>query len=156
MPYLGLMFLHVSLMFLATALAVGPIVVFVLILRVGDRETVRRAFDFAEPIARAAGVLYGLGVVLGVVTALSGGIDLTSAWLVTAYPLVALLIVNGLFAERWMKQVERAAGESAADVGGAALLETWRRSRTPLWSLGATIAITLGIVFVMVVKPILF
>lgn len=155
MPYLGLMFLHVSLMFLATAFAVGPILVFVLILRTGDTQTVRRAFSLSEPIARAGGVLYGLGILFGVLTALNGGIDLTSGWLVTAYPLIGLLAANGLYAERWMSQVERAAEGSAADAQSA-LLEGWRRSMTPLWSLGAAIAITLSIVFVMVVKPILF
>jgi uncharacterized membrane protein len=154
MPYLVLTFVHVGSMFLATAFAVGPILVLVLVLRTGDAQTVHRAFSFAEPIARAGGILYGLGILFGVFTALNGGIDLTSGWLVTAYPLVGLLAANGLYAERWMGQVERAAERSVVDVDSAAL-ETWRRSRTPLWSLGATIAITLVIVFVMVVKPVL-
>jgi hypothetical protein len=84
MPYLVLMFVHVGSMFLATAIAVGPILVLVLILRTGDTETVRRAFSLSEPIARAGGVLYGLGILFGVLTALNGGIDLTWGWLVPA------------------------------------------------------------------------
>ncbi len=66
MTYLVLKFLHVGSMFLATALAVGPIVVFVLILRSGDAATIRRVFQFAEPVSRAGGVAYGLGVVFGI------------------------------------------------------------------------------------------
>lgn len=54
MPYLVLMFVHVGSMFLATAIAVGPILVLVLILRTGDAQTVHRAFGLAEPIARRA------------------------------------------------------------------------------------------------------
>ena len=43
MTYLELKFLHVGSMFLATALAIGPIALYVLILRTGDANTIRRA-----------------------------------------------------------------------------------------------------------------
>ena len=155
MTYLVLKFLHVGSMFLATALAVGPIVVFVLILRSGDAGAIRRAFRFAQPLSRAGGVLYGLGILSGVVTALNGSIALTTPWLVTAYLLIVLLIVSNLYADRWMTKVAEAAEASDAGVASAEL-EAWRRSSAPIWSLCAAVLITLAIVFVMVVKPTLF
>jgi uncharacterized membrane protein len=150
--YLVLKFLHVGSMFLGTALAIGPIALFVLILRTGDAHAIRRAFRFAEPLSRAGGIFYGLGVVFGVVTALNGGIDLTAPWLVTAYALLVGLVVTNLFADRWMRRVHVAA-EAASDGTGSPALDGWRRSSRPVWSLVASALLTLGLVFTMVVKP---
>jgi hypothetical protein len=150
--YLVLKFLHVGSMFLGTALAIGPIALFVLILRTGDGHAIRRAFRFAEPLSRAGGIFYGLGVVFGVVTALNGGIDLTAPWLVTAYALLVGLVVTNLYADRWMKRVHVAA-DATGEETGAAELDTWRRSSRPVWSLVAAALLTLGLVFTMVVKP---
>jgi hypothetical protein len=155
MTYLVLKFVHVGSMFLATALAIGPIIVFVLILRSGDIGTIRRAFRFAGPLSRVGGVFYGLGVVFGIVTALNGGIALTTSWLVTAYGLLSLLIVTNLDADRWMKAVHSAAEATSGDTRSPEL-DRWRGSARPVWSLAAAIAITLALVFTMVVKPTLF
>jgi uncharacterized membrane protein len=155
MMYLVLKFLHVGSMFLGTALAIGPIALFVLILRTGDAHAIRRAFRFAEPLSRAGGVFYGLGVIFGVITALNGGIDLTAPWLVTAYALLVGLIVTNLYADRWMKRVHVAA-EAASEETGATNLNVWRRASGPIWSLGVASMLTLALVFVMVVKPTLF
>lgn len=152
MTYLVLKFGHVGSMFVATALAVGPIVILVLILRTGDVATIRRAFRFAEPLSRAGGVMYGLGVVFGILTAVNGSVDLTAGWLLMAYGLLALLIVTNLYADRWMARVHAAAGAST-DLEPSPELDRWRRSPRPVWSLAAAIAITLALVFVMVVKP---
>lgn len=152
MTYLVLKFLHVGSMFMATALAVGPIVVFVLILRTGEVGTIRRAFRFAEPLSRTGGILYGLGVVFGIATALSGSINVTASWLLLAYGLLALLIVTNLYADRWMAKVH-AAAQASADGEPSPELAQWRASARPSWTLAVAIAVTLGLVFVMVVKP---
>jgi len=152
MTYLVLKFLHVGSMFLGTALAIGPIALFVLILRTGDAAVTARAFRFAQPLSRAGGVCYGLGVVFGIATALNGGIDLAAPWLVTAYALLVGLIVANLSADRWMRRVHAAAATAVEQPGGQEL-EDWRRATGPLWSLVATITLTLALVFVMVVKP---
>ena len=92
--------------------------------------------------------MYGLGILFGVLAALTGAINLTARWLLTAYVLVVLLGVNGLLAERWIGQVERAAeGSQTAD------LERLIRARSPIVSLTLMIGLTLSIIFVMVVKP---
>ena len=135
MTYLDLKFLHVGSMFLATALAIGPIALYVLILRTGDANTIRRAFGFAQPLSRVGGIAYGLGVVFGILTALNGGVDLTASWLVTAYALLVGLIVSNLYADRWMHAVHGAA-EAAVDRSPAAELDAWRDSSRPIWSMG--------------------
>jgi uncharacterized membrane protein len=152
MPYTFLMFLHVGSMFLATSLAVGPVALFVLILRTGDVPLIRRSFRFAAPLSRFGGVFYGLGVIFGIGTALNGGIPLTSQWLLTAYVLLILLVGANLYADHWMKEVAEAAVVSESNDAGP-VLASWVRSRRPVMSLAATAAITLAIVFVMVVKP---
>ena len=152
MTYLVLKFLHVGSMFLGTALAIGPIALFVLILRTGDANAIRRAFRFAEPLSRSGGVFYGVGVVFGIVTALNGGIDLTTSWLLFAYALLVGLVVTNLYADRWMKRVHLAS-EAANEDTSSAELDRWRVSSGPIWSLAAAATLTLGLVFVMVVKP---
>jgi uncharacterized membrane protein len=152
MIYLFFKFLHVGSMFLATALAVGPIVVLVLILRTGDVATIRRTFRFAEPLSRAGGIFYGLGVIFGIGTALNGAIDLTAGWLLIAYGLLVLLVATNLYADRWMRQVNVAA-QAVSGAESSPELDGWRRSQAPIWSLASAIAITLALVFVMVVKP---
>ncbi len=152
MTFLLPKFLHIGSMFLATALAVGPLVVFTLILRTGDAHAIRRVFQFTEPVGRAVGICYGLGTLFGIIAALTGSIDLTARWLLTAYVIVVLLRVNGLYAERWMRKVKAATAFSAGS-NLEAELATWQRSMVPLWSIAAAVGLTLAVVFVMVVKP---
>jgi hypothetical protein len=149
--FLLLKWLHIGSMFLATALAVGPFVVLYLVARTGDLPSIRRAFSFSTPIGRIGGAMYGLGIVLGALAALTGAIDLTAKWLLTAYILVVLLGVNGLLAERWMQRVQ-----AAAEAGGSGEVERLTQDRSAVTLLTVMVGVTLAIIFVMVVKPTLF
>ncbi len=146
MPFLFVKFLHIGAMFVATALAVGPAVMLYLVARNGETTSIRRAFGFAAPLFRAAGISYGLGILFGAVAALTGAIDLADGWLLTAYVLVAVLIVTNLGFERWTRRIDAAAGDHR-------LLERTVQERAPLYSVTAMVLLTLAIVFVMVVKP---
>jgi hypothetical protein len=151
MSYNVLKFLHVGSMFIATALAIGPITLLVLVLRSGDLGAIRRAFQYAESLSRAGGIAYGLGVIFGILTAINGGISLTTPWLVTAYILLGALVANNLFADHWIQSVRRDShgpgGTESAD------LARWVRSAGPVLSLAAALVLSLALVFVMVVKP---
>jgi uncharacterized membrane protein len=140
--------LHIGSMFMATALAVGPLVVMYLVARTQDVAAIARTFSFSTSIGRIGGVMYGLGILFGVMAALSGALDLTAPWLLTAYVLVILLGVNGVLAERWIGQVER-----AAEASQTADLQRLAHARSPIVSLTIMIGLTLAIIFVMVVKP---
>jgi hypothetical protein len=143
--------LHIGSMFMATALAVGPLVVMYLVARFQDAPAIARTFSFSTSIGRVGGAFYGLGILFGALAALNGSIDLTARWLLTAYVLVIILGVNGLLAERWIGQVER-----AAEASQTFDLEHLVRARSPIVSLTIMIGLTIAIIFVMVVKPTLF
>jgi uncharacterized membrane protein len=143
--------LHIGAMFMATALAVGPFVVLYLVARSGDLWSIRRAFSFSTTIGRIGGAMYGLGILFGIVAALTGAIDLTAKWLLTAYALVLLLGVNGLLAERWMGRVH-----AAAEAGGSDEVERLVRAPSVVTLLTIMVVVTLAIIFVMVAKPTLF
>jgi hypothetical protein len=153
MPYLLLKFLHVGSMFLATALAVGPSVLLYLVARSGNLDAIRRAFGHVTAVFRAAGALYGLGLLFGFLAALNGELDLTASWLVAAYVLVGILIVFNLWFERWTRRVETAAED---DAPGSTELPLVTGSRVPIYALAGMVTISLLLVFVMVVKPALF
>jgi hypothetical protein len=154
MTFLVLKFLHVGSMFLATALAVGPAVLLYLIARSGDVGAIRRAFGHATAVFRVGGAFYGLGLLFGFAAALTGQLDLTQSWLVTAYVLVGVLIATNLVFERWTRRIEEGVGTSEQEP--SAELPEVIRARAPLYSLAAMVTLTLMIVFVMVVKPTIF
>jgi hypothetical protein len=143
--------LHIGAMFMATALAVGPFIVLYLVARSGDLPSIRRAFSFSTTIGRIGGAMYGLGILFGAAAALTGVIDLTAKWLLTAYVLVVFLGINGLLAERWMGRVH-----AAAEAGGSDEVERLVRAPSAVSLLTIMVVVTLAVIFVMVVKPTLF
>ena len=151
MDFLMLKWLHIGSMFMATALAVGPFVVLYLVARTDDLPLIRRTFSFSTTIGRVGGAMYGLGILFGVVAALTGTIDLTAKWLLTVYVLVVVLGVNGLLAERWMGRVH-----AAAEAGASDDVHRLVRSPSAVTLLTIMVVVTLAIIFVMVVKPTLF
>jgi len=146
--FLVLKWLHIGAMFMATALAVGPFVVLYLVARTGDLLSIRRTFSFSTTIGRIGGAMYGLGILFGIVAALTGAIDLTQKWLLTAYVLVVVLGVNGLLAERWMGRVH-----AAAEADGSDDVHRLVRSPSAVTLLSVMVVVTLAVIFVMVVKP---
>jgi uncharacterized membrane protein len=146
-----LKFLHISAMFAATSLAVGPIVVYYLIARTGDAGALKTAMKFDEALERTAGGFYGLGILFGVAAALSGSLDLTSPWLLAAYALVVLLIANNLYLSFRMRALREGASS-----GNTVALGTLSRARALTASITALGLITLALVYTMVAKPSLF
>ena len=149
--FVFLKFLHVSAMFAATSLAVGPIVVYYLVARSGDANALKTAMKFDEALERTAGGFYGLGILLGAAAALSGSLDLTAPWLLTAYALVVLLIVNNLYLSLRMRALKEVATSGNGAVLGA--LSRTRDLTASIVTLGLT---TLALVYTMVAKPTLF
>lgn len=144
-------FLHISAMFTATSLAVGPIVVYYLVARTGDASALKTAMRFDQALERIAGGFYGLGLLLGVAATLTGSLDLAAPWLLTAYALVVLLIVNNLHLSLRMRALKEAASS-----GNSADLRALSRARALTASIAALGLITLALVYTMVAKPTLF
>ena len=149
--FVFLKFLHISAMFAATSLAVGPIVVYYLIARTGDANALKTAMKFDEALERTAGGFYGLGILLGAAAALSGSLDLTAPWLLTAYALVVLLIVNNLYLSLRMRALKEVASS-----GNSASLGALSGARALTVSILGLGFITLALVYTMVAKPSLF
>ena len=154
MTFVFLKFLHVALMFLGAALAIGPATLLYLLARSGDPAAIGRTFQLAERVFQISTVCYGLGIVVGFVAAVAGALDLTASWLITAYVLVAVLGVHGILFDRWTKNVAARMGSSAANEPDR--LERLRRDRTPLYLLVAMAVLVVAIVYVMVTKVSLF
>ena len=138
-------------MFAATSLAVGPIVVYYLVARSGDANALKTAMKFDEALERTAGGFYGLGLIVGAAAALSGSLDLTAPWLLTAYALVVLLIVNNLYLSLRMRALKEVASS-----GNSASLGALSRARALTVSILGLGLITLALVYTMVAKPSLF
>jgi hypothetical protein len=149
--FIFLKFLHISAMFTATSLAVGPIVVYYLVARTGDASALKTAMKFDEALERTAGGFYGLGILLGVVATLTGSLELTAPWLLTAYALLVLLIVNNLYLSLRMRALKELASS-----GNSAALGALSRERALTASIIGLGLITLALVYTMVAKPSLF
>ena len=149
--FVFLKFLHVSAMFAATSLAVGPIVVYYLVARTGDAGALKTAMRFDEALERTAGGFYGLGILVGAAAALTGSLDLTAPWLLTAYALVVVLIVNNLYLSLRMRALRE-----LAIAGNTPALAALSRARALTASIAALGLITLALVYTMVAKPTLF
>jgi hypothetical protein len=150
MSFLFLKFLHVALMFMGAALAVGPAVLLYLLARSGDPVAIGHTFKRAERVFQISTACYGLGIVAGFAAAFAGTLDLTASWLITAYVLVAALGIHGTLFGRWTKTVAARFGTTGAN--GLDDLERFRRDRTPLYLLVAMAVLVVGIVYVMVTK----
>jgi hypothetical protein len=147
--FVFLKFLHISARCAATSLAVGPIVVYYLVARSGDANALKTAMKFDEALERTAGGFYGLGLLLGVAATLTGSLDLTAPWLLTAYALVVLLIVNNLYLSLRMRALKELASNTTT-------LRALSRARALTASIAALGLITLALVYTMVAKPTLF
>jgi uncharacterized membrane protein len=142
-------FFHIAFMFLGTALAIGPASLVFLLARSADAPVIGRASAQAERIFQVSTACYGLGILFGVGAALTGALDLTAPWLLTAYALVAALGGHGIWFDRWTKRIARDHGSSGRS---AVVVDHVRRERAPAYAVTAMIVLLVAIVFVMVTK----
>jgi len=104
--------LHIMSFFLAFGFFMAPNLFALVALRSRDGAAIRRTVEGAKIFDRLGGMSVGLGVIFGIVTALTGEISLLSGWLVTAYIMLALIIIvgEGIVAPR-LRRVAAAIGE---------------------------------------------
>ncbi len=148
-----LKFLHILAMFSAVTLIFGGVVFLDLVARTRDVVTYRRLYAVWERSDTAALVLFVAGIVLGLLTAITGGFDLIASWLILAYVIVVAIFVDSfLFTGRWYNRIKEAANRPDPD---EAAEEVRRLIGTPrhIAALGISTALWAGIIFVMVVKP---
>jgi hypothetical protein len=140
-------------MFVSVALSFGSVLVAHRVAATGNLAAIRTVFGTLAPIARLIPMLFGVGMLLGIIAAIVVGFNLLAPWLLIAYALsIASSIIGGAITGRWAASVGKAAamatGESASPE--LQLLLNDRRASQALWINLAVIAL---IIFDMVFKP---
>ena len=150
---LFLKFAHVVLMFAGVAFTTGAGMVPTLMARSDDVRGIRSVFGLWARMSRGVPMLFIVGGLFGLATALAIGYNLLRPWLVIAYVLFAVLAMVGARIESpWFDRVLAAALASPDDAPSSELraLLADRRRTTVFW---ASNAIVIVLIFDMVVKP---
>ena len=101
-----LVFLHVLAMFGAVAVAGGGDLVLRRIAQTRDVRAIRTAFDVYGRIARLIPVLFGIGLIFGLIAIFVEAFNPFAPWLLLAYPLfIAGVLVGYLGIGGWGDRV---------------------------------------------------
>ncbi len=144
-------FLHIASMFTAVTLVFAAELVIRGAASRGDVAGVNSVAKVRHLIENTGIAVFLVGIVFGVITAVVGPFDLTQGWLITAYVIVALLIVLGAGPESaWVKRLTEAA-ERTDDTGRAEFQAAMRDPRRHLTWVSAFLYA--AVIYVMVTKP---
>ncbi len=151
--FLFFQFLHVLTMFAAVAAAMVPEVVLHVMARRGDVPALRAFLPIAERVGKAIPVLFVVGLVFGIVAAITGDIDLLRPWLIASYVVFAIAMATGaLLSGPWSQRLATAAFGSPVDAPSDELRAATHDTRGFAASAILMTAVVV-IVFLMVVKP---
>ena len=148
--------LHILSMFSVVAMEIGAEFLFAFAIArrdVGGLATVHRILAQARlgPISIA---VFISGIVFGLLTALTGGLDLLAGWLIAAYVLVAVILVGG--SRLWPKVLLPLGAKAVEAEAGQRPFEDVVRdmiaSRAVWWFVGMATIFVL-IILDMVLKP---
>jgi uncharacterized membrane protein len=145
-------FLHILSMFSAITVIVGAELLAITAIRRRDREMLRVYFRIGERADIVGMVLLVLGIVFGLVAAMTIGWDLLSGWLVIAYVLVVLTVVVGFSSAPYLARLKAALPVRDDETADPALDALLRSPRLPLTS-AASIVLTALLIADMVFKP---
>ena len=151
--FLAFKYVHVAAMFFAVALALSTEQVVRRIAASADPRSIETAVTRSESLTKLSDALFGIGIVAGIIAALTGNMSLLAPWLVMSYLAVAAAFAIGMgVMQPWAKRLH---GAAAASTDGTASPELRAiiddgRARAGSWALVGLIAI---LVFLMVVKP---
>jgi Predicted integral membrane protein (DUF2269) len=152
-PGLILKFAHIGTMFMAVGVAVGTEVMAHRVANTGDVAAIRTYFAQARPIMILIPVLYVSGLVLGIAAGLLGAFDMLAPWLLLAYGLFFLtFLLHRFIGAPWFERMTWLSTQ-VPDGGASAELDAAIHDRAAGWLFWYTIAMIIGFVFIMVVKP---
>jgi hypothetical protein len=146
--------LHILSMFGAVAVLAGGGLVRNAVLHTGDVRAIRQALAVERRLANRLGApLLVTGIGFGLVTAVQMGYPLLAPWLVIAYGLLALNLLNGaVLYERHARGLATAAATTTDLTASGELARLIRSPRT--WVLNAVDAVLwVGLIVTMVLKP---
>jgi hypothetical protein len=144
--------LHIAAMFAAVAAAWAGNWLIAIGVRRRDLEMLKAYIRVSSSfeVVSIGGLV--IGIVFGLVAAVSGGFDLTSGWLLAAYALVAAGFVVGVATDGYFKRLA-AAVRSAEEDPIRPELDALLRSPIPLAQAVWSTALIVVIIADMVLKP---
>lgn len=144
-------YLHILTMFVAVTLMFGGEVLFHLLRRTDDLRALRRFLAVVDPVFRLGVALLTLGVVFGLLAAVTIGFDLTARWLLLAYVLIVAIYALGFgVGVPYFGRVRRVlANDEATAEERRRVLE----DRRGIWDLALATLLYVAIIYVMVMKP---
>jgi predicted integral membrane protein DUF2269 len=146
-------FLHIVSMFLAVSIFVGQGMLSGAIARSGDVRALRRVLAAEDRSQPVGGGIFLLGIVFGFITAITGDLDLTQTWLIIAYVLAALILLNAFAYHIPYARKLEAAAETSPDDQPSPELKALIEAPSAIWVNVYDGLLWLAIIYVMVVKP---
>jgi hypothetical protein len=147
------LWLHITVMFAAITISFGPGFLVEMAYRSGRVAIVRGVAVAGQPLGPLIPVLYVVGGLLGLVTAITFGYNLLAPWLLIAYALFASAMINGVTYNRTLGPRIVAATADAPD--GPLTPQVIAIFTDPRYRFVTTLdaVVVIAILFDMVVKP---
>ncbi len=147
-----LVVLHVLVMFTATVVSQGPAFLLWRAMRQRNVGAIQGLLDQYQGLTPIIGALFGVGVVIGLVTVFVGGYDPFAPWLVIAYALTLVAFVTPrLVTAPRMMRLAGAAATSPLDEPSPELREEISRATAPVFWIDALLLVLF--IIDMVGKP---
>jgi hypothetical protein len=146
-------FLHILSMFLAVSIFVGQGMLSGAVARSGDVRALRRVLAAEDRFQPIGGGIFLLGIVFGFITAIVGDLDLTQTWLIIAYVLALLILVNAFAYHLPQARKLEAAAEASPDDQPSPQLRALVEAPSVIWVNVYDGLLWVAIIYVMVVKP---
>ena len=146
-------FLHIAFMFAGVAVADGVGLLVFRIVASRDVAAIRTTYRVVGPLTKSVPLLFGLGLVFGLIAIFSIGFNPFEPWLIIAYVLFVMQIaISAVFVEKWHKRVHTLAEAPDADPNSGELATALADKSGRTASLIQIVLIGVFI-FDMVVKP---
>jgi hypothetical protein len=146
-------FAHIAAMFVTVSIFVGQGMLEGVVARSGDVRALRTVLAAEERFTPIGGGIFLLGIVFGVVAALTGGFDLTQPWLILGYVLTAVILVLAFAYHAPTSNRLKALAAASTDDRPSAELQRAIDRPVARWMNVVDGLVWLGVIFVMVVKP---
>jgi uncharacterized membrane protein len=146
-------FAHIAAMFAAVSIFVGQGMLEGAVARSGDVRALRRVLAAEDRFAPIGGVLFLLGIGFGFAAAIAGDFDLTQPWLVIAYVLAAIILVNAFLYHIPTANKLKALADASPDDGASTDLRAAIDAPIGTFMNVVDGVVWLALIFVMVAKP---
>ena len=148
-----LLFLHISITFTAMTVAYAPTIVLWVVYSTRQVAGIRTVVPVVARIGLLLPVLFILGGLFGLFTAIAFGYNLLAPWLVIAYVLFAIMMLIGVTEQRTWPMRLASTLETTPDGPVTPAIVALFRSPRMLAAEASSLAIVFLLIFDMVVKP---